>query len=239
MLWMGGSGWGELLLVAGGLKPLACQWGIQDLPEHDDWRVNPFASKFSTIDDFEKHITELGVIFHTVDESRAADSAHIYEKTYVISKDKEKIDEFLGRFDGTFSSPVEGLLSTGRMLGYPEDANIANVGHTMDPDRGPNGSVSYPLLRFTEVQVSKAIMKLRGINIPPWAYYIWHRPANGNLLGDFSESSMILAKEYSAFFEEFHPEYHEWYLSYSDRQEQHIFGDVKCIVDWWVESRDS
>ena len=225
-------------MVAGGLKPLACQWGIQDISEHDDWRVNPFTSKFSTIDDFEKHITELGVIFHTEDEGRAADSAHIYEKTYVISKDKEKIDEYLGRFDGTFSNPLEGLLSTGRMLGYPEDAIMANVAHTKRIWK-PNEPGSYSLHNFPELAVSKAIMKLRGINIPPWAYYVWHRPANGNLLGDFSESSMILAKEYSAFFEEFHPEYHEWYLSQSEREEQHVFRDIKCIVDWWVESRDS
>ena len=121
------------------------------------------------------------------------------------------------------------------MLGYPEDAIMANVAHKVwKTDLG-----SYSLQIFSELSVSKAIMKLRGIDIPPWAYYVWHRPANGNLLGDFSESSMILAKEYSAFFEEFHPEYHEWYLSQSDKQEQHIFGDVKCIVDWWVESRDS
>ena len=226
MLWMEGSGWGELLLVAGGLKPLACQLEIEEYSEHEVWIENPFTSKFSTIDDFEKHITELGVIFHIVRENRAIDSAHIYGKTYVISKDKEKIDEFLGSPD---------KLSTGRMLGYPEDAIMANVAHEIwKTDLG-----SYSLQNFSELSVSKAIMKLRGIDIPPWAYYVWHRPANGNLLGDFSESSMILAKEYSAFFEEFHPEYHEWNLSQSDKQEQHIFRDVKCIVDWWVESRDS
>ena len=229
MLWMEGSDWGELLLVAGGLKPLACQLEIEEYSEHEVWIENPFTSKFSTIDDFEKHITELGVIFHIVRENRAIDSAHIYGKTYVISKDKEKIDEFLGSPD---------KLSTGRMLGYPEDAIMANVAHKKRIWK-PNEPGSYSLHNFPELAVSKAITKLRGIDIPPWAYYVWHRPANGNLLGDFSESSMILAKEYSAFFEEFHPEYHEWYLSYSDRQEQHIFGDVKCIVDWWVESRDS
>jgi len=223
---MEGSGWGELLLVAGGLKPLACQLKIEDYSEHEIWIENPFTSKFSTIDDFEKHITELGVIFHIVRENRAIDSAHIYGKTYVISKDKEKIDEFLGSPD---------KLSTGRMLGYPEDAIMANVAH----DVFNHESGSYSLHNFEELSVSKAIMKLKGIDIPPWAYYVWHRPANGNLLGDFSESSMILAKEYSAFFEEFHPEYHKWNLSQSDRQEQHIFRDVKCIVDWWVESRDS
>ena len=223
---MEGSGWGELLLVAGGLKPLACQLKIEDYSEHEIWIENPFTSKFSTIDDFEKHITELGVIFHIVRENRAIDSAHIYGKTYVISKDKEKIDEFLGSPD---------KLSMGRMLGYPEDAIMANVAH----DVFNHESGSYSLHNFEELSVSKAIMKLKGIDIPPWAYYVWHRPANGNLLGDFSESSMILAKEYSAFFEEFHPEYHEWNLSQSDRQEQHIFRDVKCIVDWWVESRDS
>ena len=226
MLWMEGSGWGELLLVAGGLKPLACKLEIEEYYEHEAWIENPFTSKFSTIDDFEKHITELGVIFHIVRENRAIDSAHIYGKTYVISKDKEKIDEFLGSPD---------KLSTGRMLGYPEDAIMANVAH----DVFNHESGSYSLHNFEELSVSKAIMKLKGIDIPPWAYYVWHRPANGNLLGDFSESSMILAKEYSAFFEEFHPEYHEWYLSQSDRQEQRIFGDVKCIVDWWLESRDS
>ena len=213
-------------MVASGLKPLACALWVREIPEHEVGVGNPFTSKFSTIDDFEKHITELGVIFHIVRENRAIDSAHIYGKTYVISKDKEKIDEFLGSPD---------KLSTGRMLGYPEDAIMANVAH----DVFNHESGSYSLHNFQELSVSKAIMKLRGIDIPPWAYYVWHRPANGNLLGDFSESSMILAKEYSAFFEEFHPEYHEWNLSQSDKQEQHIFRDVKCIVDWWVESRDS
>ena len=223
---MGGQAWGELLLVASGLKPLACALWVQEISEHEVGVGNPSTSKFSTIDDFEKHITELGVIFHIEHETRAIDSAHIEGKTYVISKDKEKIDEFLGSPD---------KLSTGRMLGYPEDAIMANVAH----DVFNHESGSYSLHNFEELSVSKAIMKLKGIDIPPWAYYVWHRPANGNLLGDFSESSMILAKEYSAFFEEFHPEYHEWYLSQSDRQEQRIFGDVKCIVDWWVESRDS
>ena len=223
---MGGQAWGELLLVASGLKPLACALWVQEISEHEVGVGNPSTSKFSTIDDFEKHITELGVIFHIVRENRAIDSAHIYGKTYVISKDKEKIDEFLGSPD---------KLSMGRMLGYPEDAIMANVAH----DVFNHESGSYSLHNFEELSVSKAIMKLKGIDIPPWAYYVWHRPANGNLLGDFSESSMILAKEYSAFFEEFHPEYHEWNLSQSDKQEQHIFRDVKCIVDWWVESRDS
>ena len=85
MLWMGGSGWGELLLVAGGLKPLACQLEIEEYSEHEVWIENPFTSKFSTIDDFEKHITELGVIFHIVRENRAIDSAHIYGKTYAAA----------------------------------------------------------------------------------------------------------------------------------------------------------
>lgn len=228
---MEGSRWGELLLVAGGLKPLACQLEIEEYSEHEVWIENPFTSKFSTIGDFEKHITELGVIFHIEHENRAIDSAHIEGKTYVISKDKEKIDDYLEIQD---SNP-DFHLSRGRMLGYPEDAIMANVAH----DVFNHESGSYSLHYFEELSVSKAIMKLKGIDIPPWAYYVWHRPANGNLLGDFSESSMILAKEYSAFFEEFHPEYHEWYLSQSDRQEQRIFGDVKCIVDWWLESRDS
>ena len=161
MLWMGGSGWGELLLVAGGLKPLACQLEIEEYSEHEVRIENPFTSKFSTIDDFEKHITELGVIFHIVRENRAIDSAHIYGKTYVISKDKEKIDEFLG-------SPNK--LSTGRMLGYPEDAIMANVAH----DVFNHESGSYSLHNFEELSVSKAIMKLKGIDIPPWAYYVWH-----------------------------------------------------------------
>jgi len=231
MLWMGGQAWGELLLVASGLKPLACALRVREIPEHEVGVGNPFTSKFSTIGDFEKHITELGVIFHIEHETRAIDSAHIEGKTYVISKDKEKIDDYLEIQDGN----PDIHLSRGRMLGYPEDAIMANVAH----DVFNHESGSYSLHNFEELSVSKAIMKLKGIDIPPWAYYVWHRPANGNLLGDFSESSMILAKEYSAFFEEFHPEYHEWYLSQSDRQEQRIFGDVKCIVDWWLESRDS
>jgi len=204
---------------------------VREIPEHEVGVGNPFTSKFSTIGDFEKHITELGVIFHIEHETRAIDSAHIEGKTYVISKDKEKIDDYLEIQDGN----PDIHLSRGRMLGYPEDAIMANVAH----DVFNHESGSYSLHNFEELSVSKAIMKLKGIDIPPWAYYVWHRPANGNLLGDFSESSMILAKEYSAFFEEFHPEYHEWYLSQSDRQEQRIFGDVKCIVDWWLESRDS
>ncbi len=228
MLWMEPQSWAEYLLVAGGLKPMACQWGVIEFPDNDTPPAgeNPFISKFNSIGEFEEHMTEEGVIFHVVEEPIAG--SYNEQRSYLISREREIIDQFLSRFDGPFSPERLGL--TGRLLGYPEDAIKANC----DPNIS-NGD-RYLLNGFSELEASASIMRLRGLNPPKWINYLFHKPANGNLLGDFSESSKRQAKEYMAFIEETHQDFHEWYVESKKIGDRHM-KDIKCIVDWWDASQ--
>ena len=232
MLWMDGTSWAEFLLVAGGLKPMTCQWGVREIPDNEPHpRENPFVSKFSSIGEFEEYMTEAGVIFHVEESITDSDNEH---RSYLISREREIIDQFLGRFDRAWDpeleTPGEFIGKTGRLLGYPEDAIKANC------DPRISDSERYLLSGFSEMGVSASIMRIRGFDLPKWINYVFHVPANGNLLGDFSESSMRQAKQYMAFIEENHPDFHEWYVDSNKIEDQHM-KDIKCIVDWWDASQ--
>ena len=227
MLDCGSKDWGQFLLVQGGVKPAAIVgFWLHDPTISSDGPLNPFASKFRGMEELEEHMTETGVLFET-DGAKCEDVGSAFDsRTYSISKDKAKLDEFRSMWEEETS--VRGIEErTGALLGYPEEA-VKNF-HLRERN----------LYLIPESVASYAVMKLRGREVPAWFHYVWHVPVNQNLLGDFSESSVRLAEEYAAFFQEFHPKYHEWHLRVSEESLETLVSDIKYIVDMWESSAEN
>ena len=209
--------WGQFLLVQGDVKPAAIV-ELFSVDTETKEPFNPFSSKFRSMEELEEHMTETGVLFEVV----FGGGDHTQ---YIISKEQSKLDEFSELFGAPSLAEREEMMGT--LLGYPEEA-----------------VKKYPLKEknmhvMTESEASYAVMKLRGRGVPAWFHYVWHIPAKGNLVEDFSESSVRLAEKYAAFFQEFHPEYHEWHLRVSEDELETLVSDIKYIVDMWESSAEN
>ena len=231
--------YGCLLLVKGGVKPASKQLDLMEGGWFDSSIYHHF-SEINSRNQFEEMLTNMGVFFD-LDEVGSREGVFSYR----VSRDEAVLSELIAceeAMDAALRAAEDGArteeereeiflnynIAMASLLGYPEDAAIA---YSESPwydreTRLPDGLGG---------QYQCAILTLKGGEVPPWFHYIWHIPAQENLLKGISQSSIEIAEGYRRYFEEHEPEFNTWLL-YERQQELYSACEtVGFILNAWEE----